>query len=115
MPAGTSQDAELQLAIRRTMWEKVGVVRDERGLTAALDELEALAESHPHIAGEARNILSMGRLVTATALARRESRGGHYRSDYPQPDPDWQRRIYVTAAPDGSAVLDEAPSVAVAL
>ena len=75
------------------MWEKVGVVRDEKGLTAALDELEALAESHPRIAGEARNLLSVGRLVTAAALARRESRGGHYRSDFPQPDPDWQRRI----------------------
>ncbi|HEX5715658.1 MAG TPA: L-aspartate oxidase [Thermoanaerobaculia bacterium] len=115
MPAGTPQDAELQLAIRRTMWEKVGVVRDAQGLTSALDELEALAKSRPQIAGEARNILSMGRLVTAAALARRESRGGHYRSDYPQPDPDWQRRLYVTAAPEGSAVLDEAPSVAVAL
>jgi L-aspartate oxidase len=112
MPAGTPRDAELQLAIRRTMWEKVGVVRDEKGLTSALDELEALAESHPHIAGEARNLLSVGRLVTTAALARRESRGGHYRSDYPQPDPDWQRRIHVTAAPDGSAVLDEAPMVA---
>jgi L-aspartate oxidase len=113
--AGTPQDAELQLAIRRTMWEKVGVVRDEKSLTAALDELDALAESHPHIGGEARNILSMGRLVTAAALARRESRGGHYRSDYPQPDPDWQRRLYVTAAPDGSAVLDETQSMAAAL
>lgn len=109
LPVGTPQDAELQLAIRRIMWEKVGVVRDEKGLTAALDELEAMAESHPHVAGEARNLLSVGRLVTAAALARRESRGGHYRSDYPQADPEWQRRIHVTVAPDGSALLDEAP------
>jgi L-aspartate oxidase len=115
VPEGTPQDAELQLAIRRILWEKVGVVRDEKGLTASLDELEAMAESHPHIAGEARNLLSVGRLVTAAALARSESRGGHYRSDYPQPDPEWQRRIHVTAAPDGSAVLDEAPSVVAAL
>lgn len=107
VPAGTPRDAELQLAIRRTMWEKVGLVRDEKGLASALDELEALAESQPGIAGEARNLLSVGRLVTAAALARRESRGGHFRSDYPQADPEWQRRIQVTAAPDGSAVLDE--------
>jgi len=106
VPAGTEQDAGLQLAIRRTMWEKVGVVRDEKGLTSALDELEAMAESHPQVAGEARNLLSVGRLVTAAALARRESRGGHYRSDFPAPDPEWQRRIHVTAAADGSAVLD---------
>ena len=104
--SATRRDAELQLSIRRVMWEKVGLVRDEKGLSTALDELEAMAESHPRIAGEARNLLSVGRLVTAAALARRESRGGHYRSDFPLPDPDWQRRIQVTAAPDGSAVLD---------
>ena len=115
IPQGTPQDAELQLAIRRIMWEKVGVVRDEKGLTAALEELEGMAESHPHVAGEARNLLSVGRLVTAAALARRESRGGHYRSDHPQADPEWQHRINVTAAPDGSAVLDEAQSRVAAL
>ena len=112
VPAGTPQDAELQLAVRRILWEKVGVVRDEKGLADALDELEALADSHPDIAGEARNLLSVGRLVTAAALARRESRGGHYRSDFPQPDPEWQRRIHVTAAPDGSAVLEDVLSQA---
>lgn len=115
VPAGTPRDAGLQLAIRRTMWERVGVVRDEKGLAAALDELETLAESQPEIGGEARNLLSVGRLVTAAALARRESRGGHFRSDHPQPDPDWQRRIHVTAAPDGSALIDEAPAAAAAL
>lgn len=114
LPAGTPRDAELQLAIRRTMWEKVGVVRDDKGLTDALDELETMAEAHPAMAGEARNLLSVGRLVTAAALARRESRGGHHRSDFPQADPAWQRRIHVTAAPDGSAVLEEELSQAVA-
>lgn len=109
MPAGTAQDAGWQLAIRRTMWEKVGVMRDAQGLSAALGELEGLARSQPAMAGEARNLLTVGRLVTAAALARRESRGGHHRCDHPRPDPDWQRRIYLTAAPDGSAVLEEAP------
>jgi len=104
--AGTPRDEELQIAIRKVMWEKVGVVRDEKGLSAAADELEALAESYPRLAGEARNLLSVGRLVTAAALARRESRGGHFRSDFPVPDPDWQRRVHVTAAPDGSAILE---------
>lgn len=108
LPPGTPRDAELQLAIRRLMWEKVGVVRDEKGLSSALDELEALAETHPRIGGEARNLLSVSRLVTAAALARRESRGGHYRSDFPVPDPGWQRRLFVTAAPDGSALLESA-------
>jgi L-aspartate oxidase len=81
-------------------------VRDEKGLTAALSELDALSETWPGAAGEARNLLGVARLVTAAALARRESRGGHYRSDFPRPDPEWQRRQFLTAAPDGSAVFE---------
>jgi L-aspartate oxidase len=105
-PQGSAKDAGLKHAVRRVMWEKVGVVRDEKGLTAALSELEALAETSPDAAGEARNLLDIARLVAAAALARRESRGGHYRSDFPKPDPDWQHRLFLTAAPDGTAVFE---------
>ena len=101
-------DKDLTLAVRQIMWEKVGLVRDEAGLTSALAELESLAKTHPNAAGEARNLLAVARLVTAAALARRESRGGHYRSDLPAPDPAWARRLYLTAAPDGSALFEEA-------
>jgi L-aspartate oxidase len=96
-------DAELTAAVRRLMWEKVGVVRDESSLASAVDELQRLASRHPQAAGEARNLLGIGRLVAAAALERRESRGGHYRSDYPAADPAWQHRLFLTAAPDGSA------------
>jgi L-aspartate oxidase len=119
-PQGTPRDAEVKLAVRRILWEKVGLVRNEKGLTEAMNELDALSETSPDVAGEARNLLGIARLVTAAALARRESRGGHYRSDFPKPDPDWQHRQYLTAAPDGSAVFEdigaseERPALAVA-
>jgi L-aspartate oxidase len=106
-PSGTPHDAELKHDVRRLMWEKVGVIRDQKGLTAALSELDALSEGNPQAAGEARNLLGVARLVAAAALARRESRGGHYRSDFPQPDPEWQRRLFLTAAPDGSALFED--------
>jgi L-aspartate oxidase len=99
-------DEELIAAVRWLMWEKVGLVRDGAGLASAQDELARLAAAHPQAAGEARNLLGVGRLVTAAALARRESRGGHYRSDTPNPDPAWRRRLFLTAAPDGSARLE---------
>ncbi len=67
-----------------------------------MEELQRLAARHPQAAGEARNLLWAGRIVAAAALERRESRGGHYRSDHPDPDPAWQRRLFLTAAPDGS-------------
>ena len=113
-------DAELIAAVRRLTWEKVGVVRDGAGLTAALSELDRLAARHPQASGEARNLLGVGRLVAAAALARRESRGGHYRSDFPAPDPAWQHRLFLTAAPDGSPRFEDAaaeiaaPTLAVA-
>ncbi|HKV09189.1 MAG TPA: L-aspartate oxidase [Thermoanaerobaculia bacterium] len=99
-------DRELITAVRTIMWEKVGVSRDEAGLSAAVDELARLAAAHPQAAGEARNLLGVARLVAAAALARQESRGGHYRTDFPHPDPTWKRRLTLTAAPDGSALIE---------
>ena len=105
---GREEDAELTARVRRIMWEKVGLVRDEAGLLAALRELDGLARMHPDATGEARNLLGIARLVTAAALERHESRGGHFRADVPAPDPLWQRRLFLTAAPDGTACF-EAP------
>jgi L-aspartate oxidase len=102
------EDAELTLAVRKLMWEKVGLVRDEAGLTEALAELGRLAAQYQNAAGEARNLLLVARLVTAAALVRRESRGGHFRSDLPAPDPAWEHRLYLTAAADGSALFEGA-------
>jgi L-aspartate oxidase len=93
----------LTLEVRTILWQNVGVVRDAAGLEQAVERLERLAAEHPAAAGELRNLLGLGRLVAAAALARCESRGGHYRSDYPHTDPAWRRRLYLTAAPDGSA------------
>jgi L-aspartate oxidase len=103
---GTPEDTELMLAVRKLMWEKVGLVRDEAGLTAALAELGRLGTQHPQAAGEARNLLLVALLVTAAALARKESRGGHFRSDFPAPDPAWEHRLYLTAAVDGAALFE---------
>jgi L-aspartate oxidase len=101
-------DRELTIAVRRLMWAKVGLVREENGLVEALTELDRLAARYPNASGEARNLLAVARLVTAAALARQESRGGHFRSDLPAPDPAWERRLFLTAAPDGSALFEDA-------
>jgi L-aspartate oxidase len=79
--------------VRRTMTDRVGVVRDAAGLGAALDLFEDLA-GHPHDAATL-NALTAARFVAAAALAREESRGGHYRSDFPAADPARARRTYL--------------------
>lgn len=72
---------EALTALRVTMSDNVGVVRDADGLTRALALMERLEQ-------EARGALPVlaARLITGAALDRRESRGGHYRSDYPNTD-----------------------------
>jgi L-aspartate oxidase len=76
--------------VRDMMWSSVGIVRNGRGLRQAIHELESLQPrvGHPGTrrAFEARNILTSGLLVARSALAREESRGGHYRTDFPAHD-----------------------------
>jgi L-aspartate oxidase len=46
---------------------------------------------------ETRNLLEIAALILQSAAFRTESRGGHYRSDYPETDPDWQMHTLVQA------------------
>jgi L-aspartate oxidase len=70
--------------VKRIMWDRVGIVRDEGGLREALSQLEEIA-SRP-LNTRSWNFVTLARLVAEAALARKESRGAHYRSDYPQTD-----------------------------
>ncbi len=75
------------------MWRYVGLARDAAGLRRALDRL-ALMESRLGSAwSPTASLLTNARLVTQAALARRESRGSHYRTDFPLADPAWRRRL----------------------
>ncbi|MEZ4497396.1 MAG: hypothetical protein R2845_11600 [Thermomicrobiales bacterium] len=78
--------------IKAIMSAQVGVDRTADGLRAALADLEPLEReaasfgtSLPEI--EARNMLTAARAIAGAALHREESRGGHYRSDFPSTDP----------------------------
>ncbi|HYN01618.1 MAG TPA: L-aspartate oxidase [Vicinamibacteria bacterium] len=82
--------------IRRVMWEKAGLVRTGDGLREALAAIETLEDTLPAGAAEARNRATVARLVATAALARTESRGAHFRADYPLADSAWRRRILLT-------------------
>lgn len=76
---------ETRATIQRLMWERVSLRRDARGLTSALAELQALAGGGPYDP-ETGNMLLVAQGVTLSALSREESRGGHYRMDFPERD-----------------------------
>jgi L-aspartate oxidase len=65
--------------LRKRMHSQVGVVRDAQGLGATIDWIDAATAN----VGPARALLA-ARLIVSGALAREESRGGHYRSDFPE-------------------------------
>jgi L-aspartate oxidase len=79
---------------RNVMYSNVGLTRNEAGLREALVRLEDLAAQFGERPGELRNLLVVGRLIAEAALARRESRGSHYRSDYPVSDEAFAKRSF---------------------
>jgi L-aspartate oxidase len=82
--------------LRRLMWEKVGLVRTGEGLRDALDEIDVLAAELPQGVSEVHNLCTVARLVARAALARPESRGGHFRADHPDTRTAWARRIVLS-------------------
>jgi L-aspartate oxidase len=74
--------------LRSNMWKYAGLLRDAQGLETMQRILEALAATMPRglsrPAIEARNLHAIAGMIASSALARRESRGAHYRHDFPQ-------------------------------
>jgi L-aspartate oxidase len=81
-----SVSAETRKQLQRVMWERVSLRRDVEGLASAQEILRGLARGAV-VDPETANLLLIAQLVVAAALARTESRGGHYRLDYPDRDP----------------------------
>src|SRR5262249_15014883 len=94
---------QIQYALQETMQDLVGIVRTESEMQRALTCIEAFRaraarvgvgghrEYNPgwHAALDLRNLLTVSEAVTRSALARKESRGGHFRDDYPDKGPHY--------------------------
>lgn len=78
--------------IRAIMWEKSGIDRNARGLRECLEALTDIHDRLPPGATEELNLCETAILIATAALARKESRGGHHRSDFPKPRRGWARK-----------------------
>jgi L-aspartate oxidase len=87
-------------ALQQLHWDKVGIIRNKKELTQAADTLAAWQKVLPQPVDrpsyELSNLILTGRLVTEAALIREESRGAHFRSDFPETLPEWRRHIVFT-------------------
>ncbi len=87
-------------SLQSLMWDQVGIVRDGAGLRQATRQLAAWrarlggwASGHDRPSHELANLLLVGRLMAEAALVREESRGAHYRTDFPESREAWRRHI----------------------
>ena len=120
---GAENVRALQRAIRDTMTEHAGVVRDEAGLLAGLAELDAIEARmgdigvHPDIAGyqdlahafDLKSAVLAARATLEAALERRETRGCHNRSDYPETDAALQ--VNLVWSPSAGVTHEEIPPI----
>ncbi len=85
--------------VKNIMWEKVSIIRNEEGLKKALKEIEKIDLNS--VGGnlqkyfELKNMINTAKLVIKSALYRRESRGAHYREDYPETKEEWRGNIII--------------------
>ena len=104
---GSVKPQELKKRIKQLMWEKVSIIRNEKNLNEALKELMEMKKSLNDLkvedkkqyntdlqtALEVINMVQIATLVVKSAILRRESRGAHFREDYPETRDEWKKSI----------------------
>ena len=110
---------QLRSALKETMWYQAGIIRRAKDLLQALEKIEEIRSSIPALelknfkelirALELQNMLFAAEMVCRAALLRNESRGAHYRSDYPvENDQDWLKNIVISRQ-DNEIALQPVP------
>ncbi|TPQ34479.1 L-aspartate oxidase [Bradyrhizobium guangdongense] len=108
-PRNATLDVRAEQRLRTMMSTHVGVIRDSDGLAEAVQHFATLERDAPSIA--LRNMATSALLVAASAFTRHESRGAHFRADYPDENAALARRTMTTlaAARDVAEHLSEQP------
>jgi len=97
---GGTEPAQLRRELQSLMWNSVGLIRDKKDLAGALNKLSRLKKAFEKVningdidnfivALDVRNLFVAAEAVIRSALLRKESRGAHYRKDYPKENKKW--------------------------
>ena len=106
---GSIKPKEFKNRIKNLMWEKVAIVREEKTLNEALGELLEMQKELVNLdvsdkkqyntdlvtALEVINMVEICILTVKSAIIRRESRGAHFRSDFPETNDEWKKSIII--------------------
>ncbi|MEC4804288.1 MAG: L-aspartate oxidase [Jaaginema sp. PMC 1079.18] len=126
--------AEARSQLQRLMWHSAGIIRSDDILTDAIAQVKdwrnsfhqlritqyvntlipgqticfstETAQKHLQTAAETLNLFDIAYLILKSALYRTESRGGHFRKDYPQPSPQWQVHTQVEGEDWSTVAVD---------
>lgn len=79
---GTHLSTAVRKRVKRVMWERVGILRDAASLKRAIGEFDQIQRAN--LSTSSRNFVTLASLVAKAALWREESRGGHFRTDFPE-------------------------------
>lgn len=95
---GSSEANEVKATVQRSMWEGAGILRDKKGLERALVTLNSLrglriASKNPADKLLIPMMLDNAEAIALSAMIREESRGAHYRTDFPETKDEWKKRI----------------------
>ena len=87
-PADYKLNQTIRGEVSQIMWGQVGIIRDAVRLEKAINKLNEIAKESVNLLTQ--NYLSVAQAITRAAYFRQESRGGHYREDFPKRSDYWQ-------------------------
>jgi L-aspartate oxidase len=106
---GTTLSTAVRKRVKRVMWERVGILRDAASLKRAIAEFDQISSAKLSVSS--RNFVTLASLVAKAALWREESRGGHFRTDFPER----REEFHVHSIQRAGAVIGPSPEINFAL